>query len=187
MVLTLHRDGGAVKGSETSPIHGLGWIRLCVPHNWKDPLPTPCARHNWTPWRGQGQLWSTMGTCSKISHGLLIGLESGHYRDHVDTLSSLSGPVVAECSVGSLPSTCRRRNLLGKLGQLGLQVVGFEYQVAPSKEMITEMCFSYNFFINSIFLNFKGTDGNWTHDLWFTRPTPCHLATMPCICVFIEV
>lgn len=114
----------------------------------KDPLPTPCARHNWTPWRGQGQLWSTMGTCSKISHGLLIGLESGHYRDHVDTLSSLSGPVVAECSVGSLPSTCRRRNLLGKLG---LQVVGFEYQVAPSKEMITEMCFSYNFFINSIF------------------------------------
>lgn len=178
MVLTLHRDGGAVKGSEMD-----GFDFVCHTTE-KDPLPTPCARHNWTPWRGQGQLWSTMGTCSKISHGLLIGLESGHYRDHVDTLSSLSGPVVAECSVGSLPSTCRRRNLLGKLG---LQVVGFEYQVAPSKEMITEMCFSYNFFINSIFLNFKGTDGNWTHDLWFTRPTPCHLATMPCICVFIEV
>lgn len=26
---------------------------------------------------------------------------------------------------------------------------------------------------------FKGMDGNWTHDLWFTRPTPYHLATTP--------
>lgn len=26
---------------------------------------------------------------------------------------------------------------------------------------------------------FQGMDGNWTHDLWFTRPTPYHLATTP--------
>ena len=24
-----------------------------------------------------------------------------------------------------------------------------------------------------------GVDGGWTHDLWFTRPTPSHLATTP--------
>ena len=28
-------------------------------------------------------------------------------------------------------------------------------------------------------LLYKGMDGTWTHDLWFTRPTPCHLATTP--------
>ena len=29
----------------------------------------------------------------------------------------------------------------------------------------------------------KGVDGVWTHDLRFTRPTPYHLATTPCICL----
>ena len=30
----------------------------------------------------------------------------------------------------------------------------------------------------------KGVDGVWTHDLRFTRPTPYHLATTPCLCLF---
>lgn len=151
MVLTLHWDGGAVKASETSLIHGLGWIRLWALHNWKDPLPTPCTRHNCTSLRGQGQVWSATGTCSKTSHGLLIGLESGDYRGHVDTLSSLSGPVVAECIVllwGRYHQHWHLQNLLGKLG---LQEVGCEYQVASNKEIITEMWFSCNLFMKSIF------------------------------------